>query len=58
MIMDKSTGNLDTNDVTFMTNKAQVLWLLKVISESNNIRGSDLNVAVKTIAGLQQLIKE
>ena len=57
MLMNKNNTEVTENNINFKTNKQQLLWILKIISDSNNIRGADLNVAVKTIARLQELIK-
>ena len=34
------------------------IWILKVIRESNNLRGSDLPQSVKTVTKLQNILKE
>ena len=34
------------------------VWILKVIRESNNLRGSDLPQSVKTVTKLQNILKE
>ena len=57
MIMTNKSSQTVVNDLNFKTNKDQILWLLRIISESSNIRGADLNIAVKTIARLQDLVK-
>ena len=54
-------GVLDTNSTTNQApsfSKEELEWILRVVRESTNLRGVDLQIAVATISNLQKMIKE
>ena len=55
IIPDSFKKGTDTKDTL---EKEDYAWILKVIRESNSLRGSDLPQSVKTVTKLQNLLQE
>ena len=51
-------ANESNEKITSSLTLEELSWILKVIRESKNLRGADLQTAVETISKLQNMIKE